>query len=109
MLARWAGDAGLEALGQALLYLQLAARQAVAMPPFNFLDLDLFQRDTPHAELTHLRRTAPVYWHPMPTPREPQGGFWLLTRYDDVTQTAKNTKVFASSSGTTLTDAPPPT
>jgi cholest-4-en-3-one 26-monooxygenase len=79
------------------------------MPPFNFLDLDLFTRDTPHAELTHLRRTAPVYWHPMPTPREPQGGFWLLTRYDDVTQTAKNTKVFASSSGTTLTDAPPPT
>ena len=80
----------------------------MSSPAFNFLDLDLFAKDIPHAALAALRQTTPVFWHAMPSPQAPDDGFWLVTRYDDIVKIEKNTTVFSSHLGLTLAEAPPP-
>ncbi|NKE58810.1 cytochrome P450 [Lentzea sp. PSKA42] len=42
-------------------------------------DGQLFARNEFWAALAHLRRHDPVHWHP-----DDDGGFWVVTRYDDV-------------------------
>ena len=42
---------------------------------------DNFVQGVPHEWFAHLRREAPVFWHP-----DPDGhadGYWCVTRYDD--------------------------
>lgn len=55
-------------------------------------DLEFFTQD-PMAAFAQLRREAPVYWC------EP-GGFWALTRYDDIVYALRHPELFSSAEGT---------
>ena len=46
-------------------------------------DLDRFDAGFPHDVFAHLRREAPVWFHP-PTEHTPDGeGFWVVSRHAD--------------------------
>jgi cytochrome P450 len=62
-------------------------------------DLDGFANGFPHEIFTRLRREAPVWFHP-PTGHTPGGeGFWVLTRYADVSEAAHDAAAFSSHRG----------
>ena len=81
-------------------------RPRTSVPSFNFLDLNAFAQGTPYGALAQLRRAMPLYWHPMPTRRQPDDGFWLATAHEDVVFIEKNPDVFSSHGGLTIADAP---
>jgi cytochrome P450 len=60
-------------------------------------DLDLFVSGDPHTVWSWLRENAPVYWHATAT-----GGYFALTRYEDVTAVYRDTATFSSRNGTVL-------
>jgi cytochrome P450 len=60
-------------------------------------DLDLFVHGDPHEAWRRLREQAPVYWNP-----GEQGGFWALTRYQDVHDAYVDPVTFSSRDGTVL-------
>lgn len=74
------------------------------MSRFDFFDLDVFARGTPHDQLRDLRETAPISWHAMPAPQQDQG-FWLVSRHRDICEVARQPKIFLSHGGSVLTDA----
>lgn len=58
----------------------------------NLLDKDRFAREEQHEWFTWLRHHAPVYRHP-----EPAGpGFWVLSKYEDITAVSRNANIFSS-------------
>ena len=74
---------------------------------FNFLDLNAFTQGTPYDALAELRRESPVYWHPMPSKRIPDDGFWLVTTHQDIVSIEKRPEIFSSHCGLTIADPPP--
>ncbi|MEV4534052.1 cytochrome P450 [Asanoa sp. NPDC049518] len=60
-------------------------------------DLDLFVTGDPHATWAWLRANAPVYWNATAT-----GGYWAITRYDDVTAVYRDPATYSSKNGTVL-------
>ena len=59
-------------------------------------DLDLFGDSFPDEVFTHLRREAPVWWHP-PTAHTPDGiGFWVLSAHSDIMAVAADSARFSS-------------
>ena len=56
-----------------------------------------FYHGDPHVVYEQMRREAPVYWYEA-------GGFWVLTRYEDIKLVSKETDLFSSESGTLITD-----
>ena len=58
-------------------------------------DLDLFTKGQPTNLYKELRDNAPVYFHdPMPT--DPEPGYWVLTRHEDIKYVSMNPKIFSS-------------
>jgi cytochrome P450 len=73
--------------------------------PSNFLnDLDLFTQGQPFDLYKELRENAPVFFHP-PMLSDPEPGYWVLTRYEDIKMVSMNPKIFSSqySTGNLLT------
>ena len=60
-------------------------------------DLDLFEHGDPYEAWAWLRRHRPVYWN-----ETPDGGFWALTRYDDVSAAYLDPATFSSRRGTVM-------
>lgn len=58
---------------------------------------DLYLGGTPGADVTALRKAAPIFWHPEDEPNEP--GFWVLTRHADIQTVSKNPGLFSSEIG----------
>ena len=56
----------------------------------------VYAKGVPHDTLAALRKHDPVHWHPWPGTR---GGFWLLSRQDDVVAVGKDTERFSSQVG----------
>ena len=56
-----------------------------------------FYHGDPHLVYEQMRREAPVYWYET-------GGFWVVTRYEDIKFVSKETDLFSSESGTLITD-----
>jgi cholest-4-en-3-one 26-monooxygenase len=71
---------------------------------FDFLDLDLFSRGTPHESFRCFRQEQPISWHPLPSATAGEG-FWLLTRHKDICEVARQPKTFSSHGGSVLADA----
>jgi cholest-4-en-3-one 26-monooxygenase len=70
----------------------------------NLLDVDRFERGTPHDQFALLRREAPVHRH-----EEPDGpGFWNLTKYADVRHVSKHPELFSSQRQGTMIKDPRP-
>ena len=67
-------------------------------------NLDIFTKGQPFDLYEELREKAPVYFHnPMPT--DPEPGYWVLTKYEDIKHVSMNPKIFSSqyASGNLLT------
>ena len=67
-------------------------------------NLDIFTKGQPFDLYEELREKAPVYFHnPMPT--DPEPGYWVLTKYEDIKYVSMNPKIFSSqyASGNLLT------
>ena len=63
------------------------------------VDLDLVDPDTfagglPHEAFATMRDEAPVYWHDQPETSD--GGFWVVTRLEDVREVSRTPEVFSS-------------
>jgi len=58
-------------------------------------NLDLFTKGQPFSLYKDLRENAPVFYHePMPT--DPEPGYWVLTKYEDIKYVSMNPKIFSS-------------
>ena len=58
-------------------------------------DLDLFTKGQPFSLYKDLRENAPVFYHE-PMPIDPEPGYWVLTRYEDIKYVSMNPKIFSS-------------
>ena len=58
-------------------------------------DLDLFTKGQPFSLYKDLRENAPVFYHD-PMPIDPEPGYWVLTRYEDIKYVSMNPKIFSS-------------
>ena len=67
-------------------------------------NLELFTKGHPFNLYSELRENAPVYYH-QPMPTDPEPGYWVLTKYEDIRYVSMNPKIFSSqySTGTLLT------
>jgi cholest-4-en-3-one 26-monooxygenase len=66
------------------------------------IDVDLTNPDSfveafPHDMLKRLRRESPIYRHP-----DDDGGFWAVTKYDDVVTVSQDSATFSSAQGTNI-------
>jgi cytochrome P450 len=62
-------------------------------------DTELFVHGDPHRAWRWLRDNAPVYWN---ADDSEQGGFWALTRYDDLMAAYRDPVTFSSREGTVI-------
>ena len=58
-------------------------------------DLDLFTKGQPFSLYKDLRENAPVFYHE-PMPIDPEPGYWVLTKYEDIKYVSMNPKIFSS-------------
>src|SRR5690606_26049771 len=65
-------------------------------------DIDLsdphFYAGDPHPTFARLRAEAPVFW-------SERGGFWALSKFEDVRHVGRSTDLFSSARGTLISDA----
>lgn len=66
--------------------------------PDNYVDA------VPHEQFRRLRDEAPLYWHAHPD----GGGFWVVSRYDDVRAVSRDYQTFSAQRGFVLVDELPP-
>jgi cytochrome P450 len=74
-----------------------AAREAAYSMPIeaiNPADPELFRNDTWHPYFERLRKESPVHW--AVSPEVDIGGFWSVTRYNDIMAVDTNHQVFSS-------------
>lgn len=57
---------------------------------------EVWERGIPHESFRLLREHDPVHWHPW---EWTGGGFWAVTKYDDVLAVAKDWQTFSSAKG----------
>ena len=60
----------------------------------NLVDPDTFATGLPLADFATMRDEAPVYWHEQPETQD--GGFWVVTRLEDVREVSRTPEVFSS-------------
>ncbi|MFJ6696340.1 cytochrome P450 [Streptomyces sp. NPDC091272] len=60
-------------------------------------DTEAFVTGDPHELWARLRAEDPVHWNPTP-----EGGFWALTKFDDVLMAFRDTETFSSEHGTVI-------
>ena len=58
-------------------------------------NLDLFTKGQPFSLYKDLRENAPVFYHE-PMPADPEPGYWVLTKYEDIKYVSMNPKIFSS-------------
>ena len=58
-------------------------------------DLDLFTRGQPFGLYKELRDHAPVFFH-KPMLMDPEPGYWVLTKYEDIKYVSMNPTIFSS-------------
>jgi len=68
----------------------------------NLVDPDTFATGLPLTAFATMRDEAPVFWHDQPETQD--GGFWVVTRLEDVREVSRTPEVFSSySRGALLT------
>ena len=72
---------------------------------FDFTDPDLYAERIPMAEFAELRRTAPVWWNPLPRGRAgfDDDGYWVVSKHADVKEVSRRSDVFSSRENTAIT------
>ncbi len=51
---------------------------------FDFTDPDVLEQGIPVAEFAELRKTAPVWWNEQPESIFDDGGYWVISRHEDI-------------------------
>ncbi len=74
--------------------------------PVSLADYALFAGGPPHAVFDRLRAESPVHWSATDETVSRGGGFWSLTRYDDIHQVSKNNLGFCSARGINIPNLP---
>jgi cholest-4-en-3-one 26-monooxygenase len=59
-------------------------------PGYDFTDPDVLLRGIPVTEFAQLRETAPVWWNEQDESIFDDGGYWVLTRHEDIKSVSKN-------------------
>ena len=57
---------------------------------YDFTDPDVLLKGIPVAEFAELRRTAPVWWNEQGESIFDDGGYWVISRHEDVKSISKN-------------------
>jgi cholest-4-en-3-one 26-monooxygenase len=57
---------------------------------------EIYEQGVPHERFRLLRERDPVHWHPWSWSG---GGFWAITKYDDVVAISKDSETFSSAKG----------
>jgi cytochrome P450 len=75
-----------------------------ALDEIDLTEYELYRQGFPHEIFTQLRRRAPVWHHPASSPDNEIGGqpFWVLSRYDDIQATNRDTETFTAIKGPAL-------
>ncbi|MEM9257301.1 MAG: cytochrome P450 [Pseudomonadota bacterium] len=73
------------------------------------MDIDIYSPDNyldgiPHQQFAWLRRNAPIHWHEHPE----GGGFWVLSKHEDVIKVSRDFKRFSAEKRFVLYDDLPP-
>lgn len=58
-------------------------------------NLELYEKGLPHKMFEVLRKESPVHWQE----EEDGQGYWAVTKYEDVVEVSRNTKIFSSQKG----------
>jgi cholest-4-en-3-one 26-monooxygenase len=62
-----------------------------AIPPgYDFTDPDVLAAGIPVAEFAHLRATAPVWWNEQNESIFDDGGYWVISRHEDIKAISRN-------------------
>lgn len=69
--------------------------QTTGLPAVDLNDVELFVSGDPHEAWARLRAEDPVHWNE-------SGGFWALTRYDDIAAAYLDPTTFSSAAGTVM-------
>ena len=64
-------------------------------PKDHLNDLELFTKGQPFDLYKDLRLNAPVFFHD-PMLNDPEPGYWVLTKYDDIKHVSMNPQIFSS-------------
>ena len=59
-------------------------------PGYDFTDPDVLLRGIPVDEFAELRRTEPVWWNAQDESIFNDGGYWVITRHEDIKSISKN-------------------
>ncbi len=51
---------------------------------YDFTDPDILEKGIPVTEFAELRKTAPVWWNEQPQSIFDDGGYWVITRHEDI-------------------------
>jgi len=63
---------------------------------FDFTDPDVLVAGLPVEQFAELRRTAPVWWNSQPDSIFGDGGFWVVSRHEDVKTVSRNGSLWSS-------------
>jgi cholest-4-en-3-one 26-monooxygenase len=59
-------------------------------PAFDFTDPDVLLQGIPVTEFAELRKTAPVWWNDQQESIFDDGGYWVITRHEDIKAISRN-------------------
>ncbi|MEU8897243.1 cytochrome P450 [Nocardia sp. NPDC048505] len=69
---------------------------------FDFTDPDLWAHRRPAAEFAELRRVAPVWWCEQRDSGFPDGGYWAVTKLDDIREISKHPEIYSSAENSAI-------
>ena len=72
---------------------------AVTETPIDITTPSLYLDGVPHDRLAAIRETPGLVWHPYKDPLSKGGGFWAVTRHEDIKEMSKRADVFSSAIG----------
>jgi cholest-4-en-3-one 26-monooxygenase len=63
---------------------------------FDFVDPDVLHKGIPVTEFAQLRKTAPVWWNEQSESIFDDGGYWVISRHDDVKTISKDSEQWST-------------
>lgn len=65
-------------------------------PRYDFTDPEVLLRGIPVAEFAQLRKTAPVWWNEQPESIFDDGGYWVISRHEDIKAISRNGELWST-------------
>jgi cholest-4-en-3-one 26-monooxygenase len=75
---------------QEVLIVTTMANRCPFGPGYDFTDPDVLLKGIPVTEFAELRRTAPVWWNEQPESIFDDGGYWVISRHEDIKAISRN-------------------